>query len=170
MIQCQNCGQTNNYGSNFCRFCGTRMIIPQNAQPLEDENTSQPRPYMWKTDEYQVKDNSARNSQNIQQVQRIQPPVAQRPPAPYQQQNSQQYPQVSQPTAYQRPAHLAYGYQCPRCGTAQMPFMTKKISTVGWVVFAALLVFIFPLFWIGLLIKEDVRICPVCKLKTTSGL
>lgn len=160
MIQCQNCGQTNNYGSNFCRFCGTRMIIPQNAQPLAEENISQPRPYMWKTDEYPVKDNAERNTQNIRQVQRIQPPIAANPVAPY--------PQMSSPMPYQRPAHLAYGYHCPRCGTAQLPFMTKKVSTAGWVVFAALLVFFLPLFWIGLLIKEDVKICPVCKLKTTS--
>lgn len=152
MIQCQNCGQTNNYGSNFCRFCGTRMVIPQNAQPLEEEKTSQPRPYMWKTDEFQVKEHPARRTQEIRQVQPLNQPVMINP-------------QMSQPLAYQRPAHLAPGYHCPRCGTQQLPLISKKISSAGWILFAVLLVFFFPLFWIGLLIKEEIRICPVCNVR-----
>jgi hypothetical protein len=43
-----------------------------------------------------------------------------------------------------------------------MPRLERKISTAGWITFAVLLVFFFPLFWIGLLIKEDVHICPAC--------
>lgn len=155
MIQCQNCGQTNNYGSNFCRFCGTRMVIPQNAQPVsqEEEHTLQPRPYMWKTDEFQVKEHPARRTQSeVRQVQ----PLYRQPPA---------NPQMAQTMAYQRPSHLAAGYQCPRCGTHQLPQITKKISAAGWVVFAVLMVFFFPLFWIGLLIKEEIRICPVCNVR-----
>lgn len=152
MIQCQNCGQTNNYGSNFCRFCGTRMIIPQNAQPLEEERLSQPRPYMWKTDEFQVKDNPVRRTQDIKQVQPLHQQTAI---------NSQ----MAQPAVYQRPAYLAQGYHCPRCGTQQLPHITKKISAAGWVVFAVLMVFFFPLFWIGLLIKEEIRVCPVCNVR-----
>jgi RNA polymerase subunit RPABC4/transcription elongation factor Spt4 len=158
MIQCQNCGQTNNYGSNFCRFCGTRMVTPQNAQPVRQEaQSSQPRPYMWKTDEFQVKEHPSRRTQNeIKQVQ----PLYQQPPA-----NPQMNPQMPQSMAYQRPQHLSQGYQCPRCGTHQLPHITKKISAAGWIVFAVLMVFFFPLFWIGLLIKEEVRVCPVCNAR-----
>lgn len=158
MIQCQNCGQTNNYGSNFCRFCGTRMVIPQNAQPLPQEQPNfQPRPYMWQTDEFQVKDNSARKAQNIRQVQPL---------------SDQTFPtqswspnQTMQPSGYQKPPYLSQSYRCPRCGTNHLPQVTKKVSTAGWVVFAVLLVFFLPLFWIGLLIKEEVRTCPVCKVR-----
>jgi hypothetical protein len=46
-----------------------------------------------------------------------------------------------------------------------LPRMERRISTAGWITFAVLLVFFFPLFWIGLLIKEDVRICPACNTK-----
>jgi hypothetical protein len=153
MIQCQNCGQTNNYGSNFCRFCGTRMVIPQNAQPVMQEETPvQPRPYMWKTDEYQVKETPGRRTQEIRQAQLLNQPTM-------------IAPQTSQPPAYQRPAYLQQGYRCPRCGTHQLPQITKKISSAGWVVFAVLLVFFFPLFWIGLLIKEEIRTCPICNVR-----
>lgn len=153
MIQCQNCGQTNNYGSNFCRFCGTRMVIPQNAQPLAaEEPSAQPRPYMWKTDEFQVKEHPARRTQEIRQAQPLGQPTMINP-------------QMSQPPVYQRPGHLAQGYHCPRCGTQQLPQISKKISAAGWVVFAVLLVFFFPLFWIGLLIKEEIRVCPVCNVR-----
>ena len=46
-----------------------------------------------------------------------------------------------------------------------MPRMERKISTGGWITFAVLLVTIFPLFWIGLLIKEDVHTCPACNMR-----
>jgi hypothetical protein len=57
----------------------------------------------------------------------------------------------------------AAGYRCPSCGTTQPPLVEKKISTDGWVVFAALLLFCFPLFWIGLLMKKEHHVCPVCR-------
>jgi hypothetical protein len=46
-----------------------------------------------------------------------------------------------------------------------LPKIERRISTTGWVVFAVLLVAFLPLFWIGLLIKEDVQICPSCKIR-----
>jgi DNA-directed RNA polymerase subunit RPC12/RpoP len=55
------------------------------------------------------------------------------------------------------------GYRCPACGTTQPPLIEKKISTDGWIVFAALLLFCFPFFWIGLLMKKDYRVCPMCR-------
>lgn len=52
--------------------------------------------------------------------------------------------------------------QCPYCHAYAPPRMVQKISTAGWVVFAVLLFFCFPLCWIGLLMKEDQRACNNC--------
>jgi hypothetical protein len=46
-----------------------------------------------------------------------------------------------------------------------LPRTTRRISTGGWVVFVVLLVVFFPLFWIGLLIKEENRVCRVCRVR-----
>lgn len=151
MNQCQNCGQVNNQGSNFCRFCGTKIVVSQNPyqqppiqpQPQSYENNP-PKPYSWKTDEYQVSEAKARKTQDFNQAQAL--PNFGSPRPLVQQQQSQ----------------IAYGYRCPRCGSQNLPHIERKISTAGWVVFAVLLVVFFPLFWVGLLIKEDVRVCPVC--------
>lgn len=61
------------------------------------------------------------------------------------------------------PPGLASGYKCPNCGSNYPPLAEKKISMEGWIVFAALLVFCLPLFWIGLLMKEEQRVCPACR-------
>ncbi len=150
MIQCQNCGQVNTETSNFCRFCGTKFMQSQfpNGNNFE---ASPPPPYSWKTDEFQISEPKPRKTQ---QVNRVQPLVNQMPLPPY-----------SQPLAHQQPQNLAYGYHCPRCSSQLFPHYEKKISTAGWIVFAVLLVIFFPLFWIGLLIKEDVRVCPVCSFR-----
>ena len=49
MIVCQNCGNNNTPESQFCRFCGARMVIRQAVKEFQP-----PRPYAWKTDEYQT--------------------------------------------------------------------------------------------------------------------
>jgi hypothetical protein len=56
-------------------------------------------------------------------------------------------------------------FRCPHCGTNAPPQINKKISTGGWIVFAAMLLFCFPLFWIGLLIKDEERVCSMCFIK-----
>lgn len=160
MIQCQNCGQVNTETSNFCRFCGTKFLQTQMSNGNGYE-FSPPRPYSWKTDEFQVAENKARKSQQINQVQPLvnqtfQPPQPQRPQPLVQQQQYQQY---------QQPNYMTHGSHCPRCSAQLVPRYERKISTAGWIVFAVLLVVFFPLFWIGLLIKEDVRVCQVCNLR-----
>ncbi len=72
---------------------------------------------------------------------------------------------TSQPLAGYSPPGVVGGYRCPHCGSNYPPIAEKRISTEGWIVFAALLVFCLPLFWIGLLMKEDLRICPVCRAR-----
>ncbi len=150
MNKCQNCGQINNSESNFCRFCGTRIVLPQEA----NDYSVQPRPYMWKTDEFQINNQAAPKTQEIKQVQRLLPP-------------NLANPQMPQAMTYPQSAHFMAGYRCPRCGTQNLPFIQRQISTAGWITFAVLLVMTGIFFWIGLLIKEDVRVCSVCGLKTT---
>ncbi len=152
MNPCQNCGKLNSDETNFCRFCGTKFVYQQSA-PRNPYEHSSPRPYAWKTDEFQTQ---------------IEPRPTERVQSPTQQFNPNNLNYQPAPLAYQQHAPLYSGgpVTCPRCGSQHMPGFARKISTAGWVVFAVLLVVFFPLFWIGLLMKEDVQICPVCNSKT----
>lgn len=154
MNQCANCGQINTDTSNFCRFCGTSFTQTQMSdQP--DYEYAPPRPYSWKTDEFQVGDKKQpRTQQPPQRVQPLDNPHI-----------TNQSVNPPQSLAYQQPNNMAYGYRCPRCGTQALPMVTRKVSTAGWITFAVLLVTTGIFFWIGLLIKEDVRVCPICKLQ-----
>jgi hypothetical protein len=80
--------------------------------------------------------------------------VQQQLPQPYQQQ-------------YIAPANIRLGpvLQCPYCRTQAPVRIESKISTGGWVTFAVLLFVFFPLCWVGLLIKEDYRMCSYCGSK-----
>lgn len=148
MIYCPNCRQSNNEGTNFCRSCGHGLTLPQ-TQNAPTENYSTPRPYMWKTDEFQVNppNQIAAKTQPINQLSHVPPPY-----------NQQALGKVQE-------THFVAGYRCPRCGTQALPYVTRQISTAGWITFAVLLVTTFIFFWIGLLLKEDVRVCPVCNYK-----
>lgn len=157
MIQCANCGQVNTDTSNFCRFCGTKFLQSQMANEGTNYEYSPPRPYSWKTDEYQIGDRKAPKTQEINRVQPLANSFAT---------NQSARPQ---PLVYQQPGNMAYGYRCPRCASQALPNIVRKISTAGWITFAVLLVMFFPLFWIGLLIKEDVRVCPACNLQISKS-
>ncbi|MGI8668797.1 MAG: LITAF-like zinc ribbon domain-containing protein [Aridibacter sp.] len=158
MIQCQHCGQVNSVGSNFCRFCGLKFTQLQPQIPLEDRvsyEDSPPRPYSWKTDEFELK-----QQKQTKPINRVQSLIRQ-PPQPTQN-DLQRFNQ--HPVPYKQNL-MPYGYSCPRCSSQSFPRIEKKISTAGWIVFAVLLMTIFPLFWIGFLIKEEVKVCPVCNFR-----
>lgn len=144
MIQCSQCGRENAAQSQFCRFCGDRLIggyVDPRQAPPQDPGYAPPRPYAWKTDEYQTLSER-----------RVYAPIENQPFAP------------RQPLVYQGRQHFAAsGYRCPNCGTSVMPIVERRISTAGWITFALLLVFTFIFFWIGLLIRENVTVCPVCR-------
>ena len=111
-------------------------------QPMQQQNygyQAPPRPYAWKTDEYQTHTDARKN------------------PAP-----SQYAPQslVNRDAGY-----ISGNYRCPNCMSQFLPTIERRISTTGWIVFAVLLIAFFPLFWIGFLIKEDVQTCPSCKIR-----
>jgi hypothetical protein len=57
------------------------------------------------------------------------------------------------------------GFVCPYCRSTYPPQIASRISTDGWVVFGLLLFFCLPLFWIGLLMKEEYRVCVTCGSK-----
>lgn len=59
---------------------------------------------------------------------------------------------------YDRPR----GFRCPFCKSEELPEVRSRISTGGWVVFAVMIFVCFPLFWIGLLMKEEYRVCRDC--------
>jgi hypothetical protein len=144
MVACQNCGHTNPEDCNFCRFCGTKLNVPI-AQRSPAYNYAPPRPYAWKTDEFQTQ-NEARQ------------PADSPPPASFQ----PSYPVPAPSYGY---AGIDANYRCPRCGTSYLPVMEKRVSTAGWIVFSVLLVFTLIFFWIGLLMKENVAVCPVCRTR-----
>lgn len=153
MIQCKKCGQTNAAGSNFCRSCGHNFA----AQPTGGANNyeyAERQPYSWKTDEFQpVKPETPRP---VEQINRVQP---------LDNLTLNGKPNFVAPLAYNQPQFLAQNYRCPRCGSGALPIVERKVSTAGWIVFSVLLIFTWIFFWIGLLMKEDVRVCPVCRAK-----
>ena len=160
MIKCQNCGNLNGPESHFCRFCGTRFLLgqpaPRSAQtqppPPPSYDYAPPKPYGWKSDEFTTQ-NEARKTVGgttpIESLGQTAPFAGNQPRA----------------LAYSGQQNLNQPYHCPHCGSRYLPRMERRISTGGWVTFAILLVAFFPLFWIGLMIKEDIRICPVCEYR-----
>ncbi|HYY57190.1 MAG TPA: LITAF-like zinc ribbon domain-containing protein [Pyrinomonadaceae bacterium] len=101
----------------------------------------------------------AANAQATQQ-QEYRPPYAWAGTSPPPSSPASQMQQQQQP--YAAPPAAAVGYRCPRCGAAYLPTVEKKISSDGWLIFILLLFFCVPLCWIGLLIKQEYRVCPVC--------
>ena len=154
MNPCQNCGKLNAGDTNFCRFCGTKFNF---QKPVIDNpyDYSAPRPYAWKTDEFQTQ-NEPRKTLPIDRVQPLTEPLT----------AHQNYRPA--PLAYQHAQPLSSAFGCPHCGSHYVPRLERRISTAGWITFAVLLVFFFPLFWIGLLIKENVQICQACNSRMPS--
>ncbi len=151
MIQCYQCGQANSANSNFCRFCGAHFTQTENQT---DYDAAPPRPYVWKTDEFQISKAKQRKTEEFR-FNELNPNTAPVPNHPFQ----------TQQLAQMQPNWMSRNYHCPRCGSSLTPRIERKISNAGWIVFAVLLITFFPLFWIGFFIKEDVRVCPVCNLR-----
>ncbi len=157
MDRCQNCGQNNSSGSNFCRFCGSKFqSIQENRQAIYGKTP--PRPYSWKTDEFQIREESARPTQQINRVSPLSNPVPNRNQPIASPVQTQQLQPQHQNT-------LSTGYHCPNCNSNALPIVVKKVSNAGWAVFTVLLITTFIFFWIGLLIQEERRICPVCNVR-----
>ncbi|MBV9210726.1 MAG: LITAF-like zinc ribbon domain-containing protein [Acidobacteria bacterium] len=83
------------------------------------------------------------------------------PHAAWSDQQPQPFAQVQPFPATPQPA----GFRCPYCQSTYPPRIGSRISNDGWLVFALLLLFCAPLFWIGLLMKEEYRMCVNCGSK-----
>ena len=64
---------------------------------------------------------------------------------------------------YDRPARRRGGC-CRFCDSDRRPYVSTQISVAGWIIFAVMLLFCTPLFFIGLLITEEVRTCSIAGL------
>ena len=151
MNKCSQCSNTNTDGAKFCRFCGTKFIVAQNYPTPQTEpfDHAAPRPYSWKTDEFTTQNETR-------------PTAAAIGTSPIYDQFSRS-PNTAM--AYRPVTMFGPNYRCPACMSSYLPRVEKKISTGGWITFALLLVFFFPLFWVGLLMKEEVQICPTCSTR-----
>jgi hypothetical protein len=149
MNPCQNCGKLNSGESNFCRFCGTKFNVRQAVPKNPYNDYSSPRPYAWKTDEFQTQTEP-------RPTEPVHAPTQPFDPASY---------QPAPLSVHSAPPGTYGAFSCPHCASWAPPRVERRISTAGWIIFAVLLVFFFPLFWIGLLIKEEVQICPTCNSK-----
>lgn len=136
-VTCDNCGNISSAETNFCRICGTRFTLQQQAGTYD---FAPPRPYAWKTDEFQTQSEARPKSDGYSNAQ-------------------------AEVLAYRESPPIAMAYRCPNCMGQFLPQIERRISTAGWIVFAVLLVMFFPLFWVGFLIKEEVRVCPSCKTR-----
>ncbi|MEJ7622968.1 MAG: zinc ribbon domain-containing protein [Pyrinomonadaceae bacterium] len=145
MNPCQNCGKLNTDGTNFCRFCGTKLPSPQQEYQLQPQSAA-PRPYAWKTDEFQTQNEARRTGPVVGGLQGS----------------------GSRATGLVNMSQgIDAGYRCSKCGSTYFPVLERRISTAGWIVFSVLLITTVIFFWIGLLMKEEVAICPVCRSKAT---
>ena len=131
----------------FCRRCGESFRdLHSPARRQRDFEAEPPRPYAWKTGELPRSGRGARETGQIDLGPETDNPF-----------------RTSELPARYEGGHVSPVYRCPHCGTTALPIVTKKVSAAGWVVFSLLLVFTLFLFWIGLLLQEEVRICSVCK-------
>lgn len=58
--------------------------------------------------------------------------------------------------------------QCPFCSCEGIPFVKRRLSANGWVLFFVLLLFCIPLCWLPFVIdamKEEVRRCGSCGMR-----
>ena len=145
---CSNCRQVNEAGQNYCRHCGAPLTQPQRQTDV----SSQPKPYGWASPSSPL--HHVANGESQVEPQKVEPrahPNYQPPAVAY-----------SPMTNPQLMRQQLGGYHCPRCGTTALPITKTKISSGGWIVFVLMLIFCFPLFFIGLLMREDTRVCSVC--------
>ena len=54
------------------------------------------------------------------------------------------------------------GSVCDRCGSDAPPIYRSEISVGGWITFVVLLLVCWPLCFLGLLMKDEYRVCSDC--------
>ncbi len=135
MIRCESCRTLNEDNARNCSWCGMSLWL--SGRTTGDVKREQVMP------------------------KERQPAYTTPPPTP----PRTAYAQPPVRTSPNRPQPEQTGYRCPYCHTTAPPFNVQKISEAGWIVFAIMLLFCFPLFWVGLLMQEDQRVCSVCRAR-----
>lgn len=73
-------------------------------------------------------------------------------------------PPPIQAIPHQQPGQMTF--HCPYCQSNLPPIMKSKVSTAGWIVCCLLFLFTCILLaWVGLLIKDEYRVCASCGMK-----
>lgn len=154
---CHSCKFENPHNSRFCRRCGI-ALEEQSAINEEKFSYDPPDPYSWRGDD--VNDVDERGV-------RQRPAPAQPPPPPV------RVGSITDEGKAQRGggglARQHQGLVCPYCGGQMALSPIQKVSGAGWAVFVVLLIFFFPLAWIGLLIKKNVVFCLSCNAMLESN-
>ncbi len=57
------------------------------------------------------------------------------------------------------------GFRCPYCRSTSRPLIRNQMSETGQILLICMLFAFFPLFWIGFLMREDVKYCADCGAK-----
>jgi hypothetical protein len=77
---------------------------------------------------------------------------------------------------YQRPARRLRrrdrDCECPNCGAVDDAYERKEMAPEGWIVLVVLLLTFFPLFFLGLLMKQNYLVCRECgyKIRKLDGI
>ncbi|MGQ9896922.1 MAG: LITAF-like zinc ribbon domain-containing protein [Acidobacteriota bacterium] len=155
MIICVNCGQVNETAADRCLRCGASIFeypsylgTSGRAPSGSASGGDPPKP-------------SPPYGPAPQPV--IPPPSPMAPPLSA----LPTVPQVVPPLPQMQPLLIQQffvtgGFVCPYCRTTLPPRITSRVSLVGWIMLGLLLLFCFPLFWVGLLIQEEVCRCRNC--------
>jgi predicted RNA-binding Zn-ribbon protein involved in translation (DUF1610 family) len=53
-------------------------------------------------------------------------------------------------------------FECPNCGSREKPELRVETAQVGWIIFVILLLFFFPLCWLGIFMRETWEVCWEC--------
>jgi hypothetical protein len=56
-------------------------------------------------------------------------------------------------------------FECPYCGSREQPELQKETASIGWILFVVLLLFFFPLCWLGIFMRETWEVCWECGRK-----
>jgi DNA-directed RNA polymerase subunit RPC12/RpoP len=57
------------------------------------------------------------------------------------------------------------GVECHRCGCTDPPVVRSQVSQAGWITLILMILFCWPLFWIGLLMTEEYHQCSDCGVR-----
>ncbi|QUW03037.1 LITAF-like zinc ribbon domain-containing protein [Chloracidobacterium validum] len=160
MIVCVNCGQMNETAASRCLRCGASIfelpsyLNPSDARPVSPPPTDPPT-------RIQVPPPS--------QVAPAAPPPAHtpQPTDPLSQPFQATPPVVLQPMLIVPTVGVGGSVICPHCQTNSPPHMRSRVAPGGWITMAILLLLCWPLFWIGLLVREDYLRCSNCGKRLT---